>query len=174
MPLGATAANVNALNGGAFSQSQVDVAAGLLEGYLGWHVAPEVSGTVQVYNSGSPTLVLPTLTVSEVTSVTALRDDQVVSENSYYLAGGPDDLQLLEQRYGCWCRGWYAVELTHGYATPPKDLLAALEALCKLAGLDVTVESESIADYAVKYRNRPEEVAAISGAVSRYGLPKAG
>lgn len=170
MALGATAANVNALSGNTFTQSQVDVSAGLLEGYLGWHVAPSVEGaTIRVYSSGGPTIVLPTLKVAEITAVIEVRDSTVMT--GYYLAGGTNDLQVLERSCGTWPRGWYDVELTHGYDTPPKDLLKAVEALCQLTELDPSVASESIADYAVRFRDRPDQVASISGAVSRYGLP---
>jgi hypothetical protein len=169
--LGATAANVNALNGATFTQSQVDVAAGLLEGYLGWHVAPIVEdATIRVYSSGGPTIVLPTLRVSGVASVTEVRDSTVMTD--YYLAGHVNDLQVLERNCGAWPRGWYDVELTHGYDAPPKDLLKAVEAVCQLAAVDPAVAAESIDDYMVRYRSElPDAVSTVSGAIARYGLP---
>lgn len=85
--------------------------------YCGWHIAPSVIETVTLDGPGSSVLMLPSLKVTEVTSIT--NDGVAVADPEWSEAG---------MVRGCWTgkfRG-VTVSMQHGYEECPGEILGVL------------------------------------------------
>lgn len=92
-------------------QTVIDQATALVRAYCGWHVSPVVTETITVGSDGGRVLMLPSLHVTDITSVTVdgvAQTDYSWSEAGYvtgcYWPTGPRSV---------------AVSLTHGFADAP-------------------------------------------------------
>lgn len=96
--------------------------------YCGWHIAPEVTKTLEMDSYGGSVLQLPSLRVVTVTAVTDA-DDAPIEGYSVSKSTG------LLRRDGClrWPRGYGAVKvtLTHGFESVPDSIAAVLVAMAR-------------------------------------------
>lgn len=100
-----------------------------IRSYCGWHIAPSIEQTVTLDGRGSRHLWLPSLYVTDVTSVsnegTAVTSDEYDWSESGY----------IESRYGCWTTRPRQVEITftHGYDDIPADVVGVAVAVAARA-----------------------------------------
>jgi hypothetical protein len=100
-------------------------AQGRIRRYCGWHIAPEVTETITLDGTGSSSLWLPSLYVTDIASITV--EGVLESADNYdWSANG-----YVNARYGTWsCRPrQIVVELTHGYADIPDELVEVAVAM---------------------------------------------
>ena len=98
-------------------QDAWDAACSAVRAYCGWHVAPSVTETVILDGSGSSVQMLPSLHVTDLTSIT--NDGTLVTDPEWSEAG---------MVRGCWTgrfRG-VTVQMTHGYDECPAEILGVL------------------------------------------------
>lgn len=97
---------------------QVAFATGRIRSYCRWHIYPLITSTVTLDTDGS-LLMLPSLHVTDITSVTRTADGVVISAGDYsWSAAG-----MIAARYG-WPQGFRSVQVvfTHGYDYLPDEL----------------------------------------------------
>lgn len=140
------------LPGAPFTQAVVDSAVGTLRGDMGWHIAPAVTETIKVDGSPDKVLVLPT---RWLVSVTAVRDVSGAAPVTLtgWRASNPGR-GLLYRDEG-WPQGFEVIEvdLKHGYADTPAELLPAIAFYCHAQRVDETVSSESLLSWSKTYRS---------------------
>jgi hypothetical protein len=97
----------------------------LVAAYCGWHIAPSKAETITLDGPGSATLLLPTLYVTQLTSVTS--DGITVDPEDYDWS----EAGIVELRCGVFSSRFRGVTvgLTHGYANMPADVLAVIAQL---------------------------------------------
>lgn len=89
--------------------------------YCGWHIAGEVTEEITVNGSGAQLLALPTLHLTDVTTVTENADPVDLAGVSWSTAG-------YLWREGCWTRALRGViaTITHGYEDVPLEIVAVI------------------------------------------------
>jgi hypothetical protein len=113
--------------GAPFSDTLVDAAVSDIRSEAGWHIAPQVTETLTLDSYGGQLLSLPS---QRVVNVTAVRD---MTRAGAVLTGWTRSSCLLwRSTYHTYCFGWpvgqVEVDIVHGFATTPPDLLAAVAA----------------------------------------------
>ena len=128
--------------GAPFTQAVVDSAVAALRGDCGWHIAPEVTETLTVNGSPDKTLILPTLLIVEITAIRDVTGTTPVTLTGWRQASKAG---LLSRDEG-WPTGYEALEvdLTHGYADTPADLLPAVAYYSQAQLADSNVSTESL------------------------------
>lgn len=122
MPYASLAApsDLEGFEGAPFDARRVSAACADVRGEARWHIAPQVTETLTLSCYGGQFLTLPT---RRLVSVTAVRD---VTSGSTVLTGwqviGPD-LYMSSVGFPV---GTVEVDLTHGYAKTPDDLLPVI------------------------------------------------
>lgn len=107
------------VDGTDIEQTRLDAVTSAVRGFCGWHIAPSRRETLILDGNGSSALLLPSLHVTEV---------HAVRENGIEL----DDVQWSEKGMlrhpSLWTDRWRGVEvdLTHGHATAPAEITAAI------------------------------------------------
>lgn len=153
--------------GAPFADEIVDAAVLDLRNSLGWHVAPERTETLTLDHEGGRDLILPT---RNIVTVTAIRD-----------VSGPTPVPITEWReasagflVGYWPCGISVVEvdLTHGYATTPADIVAAVAGRCSQLKVDPTLKSVQIDDFQGMLRGDVAAFGITSNVSVAYGLPR--
>lgn len=154
-----SAAELTGFPGAPFVTAVVDAAAGQVRSECGWHIAPVVTETVTLDTGGSTVVLLPSLLVS---SVTAVRDEDGVVLTGWksrpngvlrYTGGWPEVIQ---------------VDITHGYATCPPELIAVVaERAQRIKG--GRVKAESLAGRSVSLDTASNQDG--SGVIARYTIP---
>jgi hypothetical protein len=145
-----------------------------IRSFCGWHVAPELEEELTLDGRGLNHLWLPTLKVKAIASVTdegnaLTSDDFDWSESGY-----------LERRTGTWSTRprQIVVELTHGYAEIPDDLIGAAVAIAARAS---SSPSGSVREQTGPFARDFGQVNGVAGGIalleqekdilSRYKLP---
>lgn len=98
----------------------------LVRGFCGWHIAPSRTESVTVDPSYAAALILPTLRLTSVTTVTE-GGTPVTDEFTWTAAG------ILMRTYRFWTTGPVVVSLSHGYASPPPEVTAVVQAVAQRA-----------------------------------------
>ena len=155
------ASDLTGFPGAPFPAPVVKAAAGAVRAEAGWHIAPEITETVEVDTGRSRVALLPSLRVVEVTEVRDA-DTGAVIEGWRARPNG-----VLRRRGGVW-PAVIEVDLTHGYEACPDELLpvVAERAQRGRAGL---VRQENIGARSVSYAQQYD--ATNVGTLARYTLP---
>jgi hypothetical protein len=145
-----------------FAEESVDVAAAQVRAEAGWHIAPVVTETLLVDSYGGYLLSLPTRRVAAITAVRGVTGELGTWT---HLGSG------LYRRSG-WPVGVLEVDLTHGYAEIPSDLLPVVAA--RASGVtnprDPALVQRSVGQVQESYRQ--DGGAHLSDpAVARYAVP---
>lgn len=157
---------------GTFTEAQVRAASEAIRAEANWHIAPERTETltVTIYDRRYG-LNLPTLRVGVVTEV---RD---VTTATVYTFTSTDFTRVGTSlsRYYAWTPGTYEVDLTHGYAKCPGDLLPVIASRIQNgtvgAGVaSVTMNLQGEYSESTTYRTA-SALATRDPAVRRYSLP---
>lgn len=137
--------------------------------YCGWHVAPVATQALALDGNGGTRIILPSL---RVVSVDAVVVDGVTITDPEWSASG-----VLHGRFSERPRS-VEVVLTHGYETPPAELVAIL---LDMASGDTSGEapiaSKRLGDFQVSYATGADSLSGASVAASartvldRYRLP---
>jgi hypothetical protein len=139
--------------GGPFSKEVVASAVADLRDILGWHVAPRRTETITLDNEGGGTeIVLPS---RKVVSVDEVRD---VSGTTPTIMTGWRLSQAQTLTRGCWPIGASVLEvdLTHGHASVPADLLPVLAALCQSMLTSATAGQQTAGPFSVTTATRQQ------------------
>jgi hypothetical protein len=153
--------------GAPFSDALVDAAVSAVRGEAGWHIAPAVTETVVVESDGGAYLFLPTLQLTAVTAVRNVTDEDATpttvtgwrSHNTARFRAG-----LLHRPAG-WARGVFEVDITHGYAACPDDLLPVLAEVARAFAAGGRAIQESRGPYSVTWQRDN------STALAKYKIP---
>lgn len=114
----------------ATEDERLEQAEALVRSYCGWHIAPSRSAeTATVRGSDSALLFLPSLYVTEVTSVT--RDGTLLAVDTDYVWNSAGILRVLGG--GIWGDVDVVVVFTHGHDFPPAEVTAVVQALAQRA-----------------------------------------
>lgn len=105
--------------GAPFPPALVNEAAGAVRAEARWHIAPEVTETVEVYTAGSRVAILPSL---HVVSVAAVRNADTGAEVSGWRLR--KDAVALTSRHPL--PEVIEVDLTHGYEKCPPELIGVV------------------------------------------------
>lgn len=168
----AVADDLVAYPGAPFSASLVKSATEAVRGECGWHIAPVLTETLTLDCAGGPMLRIPTL---ELAAVTAVRD--VSGDSPVALDGWRKSKSGLLERPAGWPYGFEVIEvdITHGYATCPADLLPAIAAVARAVSMDVAVSQQGTGPYSVTYTNLSTLGAWLdrvsASTIARYKLP---
>ena len=118
--------------------------------YCGWHIAPSVTETLTVDGPGGALLLLPTLYLTDVSSITS--DGHAVTDPEWSQNG---------MVRGCWSSKFRGVvaEITHGYDEAPAEVLAVaremLDGRSRTGVSQVTTNSHQVSfDLAPDVRQR--------------------
>lgn len=103
----------------------------LVRSYCGWHIAPSrADQVVTVSGTGSSIVMLPSMYVTAVASVVV--DGYTLVEGTDYVVHREGFLELSSpdwtSRY-TYLPGTVVVTFTHGYAAPPDDVVAVVQAV---------------------------------------------
>lgn len=153
--------------GAPFADAVVDAAVADLRARLGWHVAPVRPETLTLDHEGGIDLVLPSRKIGTITEIRDVSGTTPAVITGYRTSAAG-------YLTGCqWPRGTATIEvdLTHGYATPPPDLLAAVAALCGYLKSDSRVRSVQIDDFQTSYYGT-SSTGMESQVMTTYGLPR--
>lgn len=141
----------------------VDLAAAAVRAEAGWHIAPVLTETLTVDSYGGTLLVLPT---RRIVAVTAVRD---VTDGSELLTGWKRWAGGLYRTTSGWPVGRIEVDLSHGYATTPLELLPILAArsmsLVNVRNPDLA--ARSVGGVSESYR----DVSVADPVIQRYSVP---
>lgn len=126
------AADVADLPGAPFTQRELDIAADLIRGDCGWHIAPVLATSIDLDTDGASSLLLPTLALREVLSVRDRARVTALDGWQYSTAG------ILERPAG-WPRGRRAVtvEFRHGLDEVPLELVSLVAKLARTGRSDL-------------------------------------
>lgn len=157
---------LDAFPGGPFNPFQIASAVARARRLAGWHIAPQVTETLEVESQGGRILVLPTLMLAAVTEVRQMTyDGPVVLDNWRFRGGG-----LLIRRWGYWPGGPIEADVTHGYAVCPEDLHPVLAEMAQQSAIDNRVAAEAAGPFSTTYRAQ-SAVDVIPAGLSPYILP---
>ncbi len=169
------------LAGSPFSEEEVDTAVAVLRAACGWHIAPTRDETITLdvlpYQRiiRVPTLAL--VSVDEIRDMTADPDYGVAIDPTTY------DVSLKHnkiRRHGYWPHGYGALQLdiTHGYASVPADLLPVIAESATRIRRDQTATSMGAGPYNVQFGVMTQPVLgsplATSSTLNRYLLEQPG
>lgn len=111
----------------ATETQRLEQAEALVRAFCGWHIAPSRTVTVSVRGRGRATLLLPSLYVTAVTSVTDDGTLLVDDEDYTWSAAG---IITHASAFGA---ELVDVAFTHGYAAPPAEVTAIVQAVAQRA-----------------------------------------
>lgn len=111
----------------ATEAERLEQAEALVRAYCGWHIAPSRTDVeVTLIGDGSSVLVLPSLYVTAVSELTQGGTALVADTDYAWSESG-----VLTSYY--WGTGSVVVTFTHGYAEPPADVTAIVQAVAQRA-----------------------------------------
>ena len=148
------ASDLSDMGGSTVTEDRAAAAGGAIRRRAGWHIAPEVRQVLILDHDGGPVLRLPSLLVVEVHAVRDLTGSSPRELTGWrWSAAGMIEGRGLP-------RGFRSVEvdLTHGYAECPEDLLKEAA-----DGLERRVVQESLGSRSVSYESGGRD----SGTVER-------
>lgn len=150
--------------GGPFNPTAVDIAAAAVRAAAGWHIAPVLTETITVQSWGERELILPTM---RIVSVSAVRYGGVTYTSSWTVTPSG-----LLRTGGYWPMGPIEVDLTHGYAKTPLDLLPVIVDYVRNASnpRDPSIATQAVGQVSVGYREAP---AMLNGhpLIGKYAIP---
>lgn len=111
----------------ATDAERLEQAEALVRGYCGWHIAPPREETVTLRGIRRAMLFLPSLYVTSVASVTDDGTALTVEDDYTWSPVG------VLTRVGYWSTGEVVVSFTHGYADPPPEVTAVVQAVAQRA-----------------------------------------
>lgn len=135
--------------GAPFADAIVDAAVGSVRREAGWHIAPTVTETLTVDSRGGRWLMLPTMNLTAVTAVRDISGDtpETLTGWKFKRAG------MLYLATGWKCDAVIEVDVTHGYATPPAELLSVIAERCQAITLDKTIAQEAKGPFSTSNTN---------------------
>ncbi len=162
--------------GGPFSARAIASASTSVRNDCRWHVAPVITETVTVDGCLSRLLLLPTLRLVSVTAVRILDDTETawMPVTGWRIAKA--EAGMLYRAVG-WNHGPASiqVDMTHGYAQTPADLLPVIAARCQrnLADSILTQRSETVGTRTASesYNVNRLQIEAGQSALTAYRLP---
>lgn len=161
---------------GAPSQDDLDIIAGDIRAYCGWHIAPKVTETITLDSDGQDAIVLPTLKLQDVTAVRYWNGSEMAPLSGWDARTGWSSQRCSIFHPGGFPKGRRALEvdIVHGYDSVPPELAKGITKLVTGPGPE-DVASESLPGHAVTFRGSTTATAtaavlASSGALSRYKL----
>ena len=116
----------------------------------GWHIAPVRTETLEVYADGGKHLFLPTLALTAVSEIRDVTFDvpQVVTGYKFKANG------IITRTFGApgFVDGHlYEVDVTHGFAAIPSDLLPAASSIARSAAGERVAQSKQLGPGQVTY-----------------------
>lgn len=123
----------------------------------GWHVAPEVTETLELKSTG-PIVLLPSLRVSAVTEVRNADTAEIVEGWHLDKRAG-----VLSRNASCW-PARVEVDLTHGYESCPAGLKPTIAERARAIAAGGYVRQESLG-------SRSVSMSPLESAAARYALP---
>lgn len=115
----AVADDLSSFPGSPFDEFLVEIAQASVRSDAGWHIAPVRSETLYLFSDGETYLAIPSL---RVVSIDAVRYGAELTE---YTSGWTQTRGGLYLAAG-WTAGPVEVDITHGYAETPLDLLPVI------------------------------------------------
>ena len=137
--------------GAPFTEAQVDAAVQAVRNAARWHIAPVRTETVVLDVVCDETrLRLPTRNLVSVAAIRNADTGEVIATDTYRVSHA---LAQVKRRTG-WPEGFEAVEvdMTHGYAATPADVLSVIATAVSLARRDPTVQQVRLDDFSTSYR----------------------
>lgn len=159
----AAPADLAGFPGAPFSDAMVDAAVGSVRGEAGWHIAPEVTETLTVDSDGGTILPLSSLKVAAVTGVRDVTGDtpEVLTGWTLRRSG------VLERRSGWPKRRTIEVDVTHGHAETPPELLPVIADVARMLQRGGRVTQESLGSRSVSMANTDP----MSAVLARFKIP---
>lgn len=143
----ASTSDLEGLPGAPFDSFAVDVAVAGVRADAGWHIAPVRTETIEVESRGGQLLIIPS---RRIVSVSAVRRVGATTETlgSWRRTSGG-----LHRHW--WPAGLLEVDLTHGYAKTPLELLPVIAEYARnmLDPRDPVVASRSVGQVSETYRD---------------------
>jgi hypothetical protein len=146
-----TPTDFDGLPGAPFTQAEIDAAVTALRSAAGWHIAPEQDDTVTLdVDCWEHTLRLPT---KHLVSVEEIRDTKlttVIADTTYKVSTTKG---AVRKNCGMWPHGYgrLEVDITHGYAEVPADLLPVIAEAITTARRDQTATQYGAGPFSVGY-----------------------
>lgn len=106
---------------------RLEQAEGLVRSFCRWHIAPSRAATVTLRGTGSATLALPSLHVTDIESVT--QDGTLLAEDDDYTWSTAGVLTSTST----WGTDEVVVVFTHGHADVPPEVAAIVQAVAQRA-----------------------------------------
>lgn len=133
----------------------------LVTAYCGWHIAPPRTETITLDGPGTRTLLLPSLHVTEISSV--ISDGTTLDPDCYDWS----ESGIVELRGGWFSRRLrgVSVALKHGYETMPADLAAVVS---QIDGTGFGPQAVQVGQVRVQ---TADGVQAAGSILDRYKLP---
>lgn len=152
------------LPGAPFTDVAVDSAVAQIRNEAGWHIAPQKTETLTLDGPGTSTLVLPSRLVDSVTEVRDVTDPAAPTVITGWRLG-----KTILYLDGCWPCGdaVLEVDLVHGYAECPADLLPLVAAVARAEAVNASVAREKAGAFEVEYADSAEAAASADRAWSK-------
>lgn len=109
------------------ADDRLEQAEALVRSYCGWHIAPSRAETFSVRVAREAAILLPSLHVTDVSSVT--RDGTTLEADTYWWTSAG---VVTGVEAGCWY-GQVVVSFEHGYDDAPPDVTAVVQAIAQRA-----------------------------------------
>lgn len=100
----------------------------LVRSYCHWHIAPSRTETLTLRAEGMTSIMLPSLYVTAVSSITDDGTALVLTTDYRWFEDG-----IIDRVDAYWGSGDVVVAFTHGYAAPPADVTAVVQAVAQRA-----------------------------------------
>ena len=147
--------------GAPFTGAIVEAVGARIRAEAGWHIAPKVTETVEIWTDGGISTILPALQIVEVTAV---RDADTNREIRGWRVN--KDTGVLRCRGGVWPEV-IEVDLVHGYDACPPELLAVAASRSQQISSG-GVKAEALGGHSITF-DTGEPVSSVP-AVARYRL----
>lgn len=100
----------------------------LVRSYCRWHIAPSRTDTATVRAEGMASLMLPSLYVTDITSITDDGVALVLTTDYRWFADG-----IVDRVDALWGSGDVVIAFTHGYPDPPAEVTAVVQSVAQRA-----------------------------------------
>lgn len=153
--------------GAPYADSLLDGVVAAIRSEVGWHIAPVLTETVTIDARGGVLLMLPTL---RLVTVTAVRDVTTPAAPVTLTGWRASAAGMLYREEG-WPLGFATLEvdMQHGYASTPADVITAIAERAQTAGTNSALASRSVGPFSETYRSVSEMN--TTPLIDRYRLP---
>ena len=100
----------------------------LVRSYCRWHIAPSRTETLTLRGAGLVSLMLPSLYVTDISSITDDGTALVLTTDYLWYEDG-----IINRVGAYWGTGDVVIAYTHGYTAPPADVTAVVQAVAQRA-----------------------------------------